>query len=71
MSAGPLPEPHYTARTLAECWCLDVSTILDWFADVPGVLKLQPKKPRNGARTRCEIRIPRSVAERVYLERTK
>jgi hypothetical protein len=48
-----------------------VSTIIDWFSGVPGVLKLQPKKPRNGARTRCEIRIPRSVAERVYRERTK
>jgi len=71
MTSHPLPEPHYTARTLAESWCLDVSTILDWFSEIPGVLKLQPKKPRNGARTRCEIRIPHSVAVRVYRERTK
>lgn len=68
----PLPEPHYTARTLAECWCLDVSTVIDWFSDVPGVLKLQPKQSNNSSkRTRCEIRIPKSVAERVYQERTK
>ena len=69
-TTNPLPEAHYSPRTLAECWNLNQSTVVRWFQDLPGVLKLA-EESRNGKRTRCEIRIPASIAEKVYREKTK
>lgn len=66
----PLPEPHYSPRVLAEVWGVSEGTIVNWFCDEPGVLKLQ-KQSKNGNRTRCGLRIPKSIAERVYKERTR
>jgi hypothetical protein len=66
MKSPPLPEPHYSVRVLAECWNLDPSTVLHWFQDRPGVLRVGDAKSK-----RMEIRIPRSIAEQVYTERTK
>jgi hypothetical protein len=63
-------ERHFKPAELAAVWNYSESTIVRWFRDEPGVLKCLPKKRRSGARVRVELRIPESVAGRVYLERT-
>jgi hypothetical protein len=63
-------DPHYSPRFYSELWGLSESTVLRWFQDQPGVLKCgEPAK--NGKRTRVEIRIPVSLAMKVYEERTR
>ena len=61
-------DPHFTPRFYAELWGISESTVLRWFQDQPGVLKCGEAK--RGRRTRVEIRIPFSLAMRVYNERT-
>jgi hypothetical protein len=63
-------DPHYTPRFYAELWGISESTVLRSFQDQPGVLKCGVPR-RSGRRTRVEIRIPVSLAMRVYAERTK
>ena len=54
----------------AELWGISVSTVIRWFQDLEGVLKMnQPSK--NGRRTRVELRIPFSLAMRVYRDKTR
>ena len=70
-----LPQPvvidqHYSPHFYAELWGLSVSTIVRWFQDLDGVLKVS-KPSKNGRRTRTELRIPFSLAMRVYRERTR
>lgn len=66
----PIPlDKHFSPRFYAELWGVDVSTVLRWFRDIPGVLKVG--NPRGGKRSRCELRIPLSVAMKVYSERTR
>ncbi|HLG99487.1 MAG TPA: hypothetical protein VKX49_24480 [Bryobacteraceae bacterium] len=69
------PEPiridhHYSPQFYAELWGVSVSTVVRWFQDLPGVLKLS-KPSKNGKRCRVELRIPFSLAMQVYRERTK
>ncbi len=61
-------EPHYTPQFLAELWGVSPDTVVRWFQDEKGVLKTG-NPSRNGKRTRIELRIPNSVARRVYQER--
>jgi len=62
-------DPHFSARFYAELWGMCASTVIRWFQDMPGVLKLsQPSK--NGRRARIELRIPYSLAMREYRRRT-
>jgi hypothetical protein len=63
-------DPHYSPQFYAELWGLSVSTVVRWFQDQNGVLKLG-KSSKNGSRGRVEMRIPFSLAMRVYGERTK
>jgi hypothetical protein len=61
-------DPHYPPSFYAHLWGLSESTVLRWFQDRDDVLKVSvPGK--NGKRTRVEIRIPFSVAMKVYHER--
>ena len=62
-------DPHYSPQFYAELWGMSPSTAVRWFQDREGVLKLN-KPARNGKRTRVELRIPFSVAMRVYHEHT-
>jgi hypothetical protein len=62
-------DQHFSAQFYAELWRLDPSTVIRWFQDMPGVLKLS-KASRNGKRTRVELRIPLSVAMGEYRRRT-
>ena len=63
-------DPHYSPTVYAEFWGVDRSTVVRWFQDEPGVLRVG-KESKNGKRTRCELRIPFSVAMRVYAEHTR
>ena len=67
------PEPvhldqHYSPQFYAELWGVSRDTIVRWFQDLPGVLKMS--EPRRGRR-RVELRIPYRLAMKVYEERTR
>jgi hypothetical protein len=59
-------EPHFTPQDLGGLWKLDVSTIRRWFIDEPGVLMYGKQSRRDGKRSYLTLRIPASVARRVY-----
>jgi hypothetical protein len=63
-------DPHYSPKVYAELYGVSESTVLHWFRDMPGVLKVGGES-KNGKRRRCEIRIPLSLWHRVYAEKTK
>jgi len=69
------PEPitvdqHFSPHFFAELWGVSTSTVVRWFEDIEGVLRLT-KPSKNGRRSRVELRIPFSLAMRVYRERTQ
>jgi hypothetical protein len=63
-------DPHFSPQFYAELWGVSVSTVIRWFQDREGVLRVS-KPARNGKRTRVELRIPFSVAMQEYNERTQ
>ncbi len=63
-------DPHFSPQFYAELWGTSASTVVRWFQDRDGVLKLN-RPARNGKRTRVELRIPFSVAMQVYREHTQ
>ena len=62
-------DPHYSPQFYAELWGTSSSTMVRWFQDLDGVLKLN-KSGKNGKRARVELRIPFSLAMREYRRRT-
>jgi hypothetical protein len=70
-SQGTHFEAHFTPQDLAELWKLDDSTIRRMFIDEPGVLKFGKQARRDGKREYVTLRIPASVAQRVYERRTR
>jgi hypothetical protein len=62
-------DPHYSPQFFAELWGTSPSTVIRWFQDMEGVLKLN-KPAKNGKRTRIELRIPYSLAMFEYRRRT-
>jgi len=62
-------EHHYSPQFYAELWGVSRDTIVRWFQDVPGVLKLS--EPGKRGRRRVELRIPYRLACSVYEERSK
>jgi hypothetical protein len=62
-------DPHYSPQFYAELWGMSPSTVVRWFQDTEGVLKLS-KPSKNGKRARVELRIPFSLAMREYRSRT-
>jgi hypothetical protein len=63
-------DQHYTPQFYAELWGMSTSTVVRWFQDRPGVLKLSGPT-RHGKRNRVELRIPFSLAMEVYREHTQ
>jgi len=63
-------ERHYRPKDLAKLWGLDESTVRRLFQDEPGVFKIGHADRRDGKRDYMSIRIPESVALRVYEERS-
>ena len=66
---GSAFERHYKPRELAKLWGFDESTVRRLFQDQVGVLKIG--SPDHGKRAYVSLRIPASVAERVYRERSQ
>jgi len=67
----PIPiDPHYSPQFYAELWGVSPSTVTRWFQDERGVLKLS-KPSRSGRRARVELRIPFTLAMRIYEERSR
>ena len=62
-------DQHFSAQFYAELWGMSPSTVIRWFQDMEGVLKLN-KPATQGKRTRVELRIPFSLAMRKYREHT-
>lgn len=58
-------ERHFSVQELADAWGFSYDFIHDHFRDEPGVMHTQ-KKGNRGKRAYGVIRIPQSVAERVY-----
>jgi hypothetical protein len=56
---------------LAGLWKFDQTTIRRMFHDEPGVMKVGKANRRDGKRDYMTLRIPESVALRVYAERSK
>lgn len=68
---GTAFERHFTPQQLAELWVLHESTIRRLFLGEPGVLKYGNSSMRSGRREYVTLRIPESVARRVYAKRTR
>jgi hypothetical protein len=64
-------ERHYTPQQLAGLWGFDPSTIRRIFIDEPAVLKEGKQTRRDGKRSYVSLRIPASVARRVYERKTR
>ena len=62
-------ETVYTPRELSQMFKFDERTIRRWFIDEPGVLKFGKEDRRDGKRQYVTLRIPSSVAMRVYNQR--
>jgi hypothetical protein len=62
-------EALYTPRELSQLFKFDERTIRRWFIDEPGVLKFGKEDRRDGKRQYVTLRIPASVATRVYKQR--
>ena len=58
-------ERHLTVADLADQWSLSLDAVRRMFENEPGVLVLG-ERSRPGKRRYTTLRIPRSVAERVY-----
>jgi len=64
-------ERHYTLTELAKAWHVSRGKLREWFADTPGVIRYGSDKLAKGRqRTHVSLRVPESVARRVYRERT-
>ena len=66
MSQSPaLAEEHYSVQQIAERWGLSPVAVRRLFRNEPGVLRFGREK-RGHQRDYATLRIPASVAERVY-----
>lgn len=63
-------ERHFSPRTLAELWGYSEDTILRWAEHEEGVLRCGSEGGRGRKRKRT-IRIPESVARRMYEKHTQ
>jgi hypothetical protein len=65
-------ERHYTIGELTAKWRFGRTTLTRWFANEPGVLRVGEGRIRRGRkRPYVSLRIPESVAVRVYDHHTR
>ena len=64
-------EPVFTPKELAEAWKFDETTIRRMFIDEPGVAVFGKEGRKDGKRDYLTLRIPASVAQRVFRQRTR
>ena len=70
-AVDPAFEKQFSPQELAKLWDFDPTTIQRWFRDEPGVLCHGDDNYRRGKRQHITIRIPASVASRVYHRKVK
>jgi len=71
MTVEPIKiDQHFSPGFLAELWGVSADTVVRWFQDLPGVLKLN-KPSRKGKRSRVELKIPFTLAMQEYERRTR
>lgn len=63
-------EEHYSLQEIAQKWGVDYETARKEFIDRDGVLVLGDQDRKDGKRAYCTIRVPKSLLERAYRERT-
>ncbi len=63
-------ERHFAPRTLAELWGYSEDTIQRWAEDEEGVLRCGSEGGRD-KRRKIKLRIPESVAARIYEKHTR
>jgi len=64
-------ERHYTLSELAKAWHTSVRHIKPWFESEPGIIRWGAGKlTKTRKRTYVSLRIPESVARRVYRRHT-
>jgi hypothetical protein len=63
-------EPHKTPQYFAQKWGFSVKVVRELFAHEPGVIKVDRPEELH-KRGYCSIRIPESVAARVYKRITR
>jgi hypothetical protein len=64
-------ERHYTVAELAKAWHMGRNLVRIWFLDQPGVIQFGAGKlTKSRKRTYISLRIPESVARRVYRQHT-
>jgi hypothetical protein len=64
-------EVHHSLKTIAAEWGVDEETVRNVFINEPGIPDLGTSNGRGGKRQYRILRIPESVLQRVYKERTK
>lgn len=65
-------EHHYTLGELAKQWHMSRGKVDEWFRDVPDIIRFGVGKlTKSRKRTYMSVRVPESVARRVYRERTR
>lgn len=62
-------DQHYSPQFYVELWGVSGDTIVRWFQDLSGVLKLS--EPGERGKRRVELRIPYRLVHQVYEERTR
>jgi hypothetical protein len=71
MMAEAFLEKHYTLSELAKLWHVSRPTLESWFRAESGVIRYGSDKLKKGRqRTHVSLRVPESVARRVYRRRT-
>jgi hypothetical protein len=70
MPVGDPFEEHYSLQEIAQKWGVDYETVRKEFIDREGVLILGDQERKDGKRAYLTIRVPRSLLEQVYRERT-
>jgi hypothetical protein len=64
-------ERHYTVAELAKAWHMGQRQIREWFINENGVIRFGVGRlTKNRQRTYISLRIPESVARRVYRQHT-
>jgi hypothetical protein len=67
---SPVTERHYTIREIADMWNISYQTARRMFQDQPGVLAFSMRRMCGQGRPHVSLRVPASVLERFYKERT-
>lgn len=70
-AAEAATERHYTPQEIAEIWQVDPNTVRRLFRDRPGVLRIESRRVRRGARPYVSLRIPESTLRAFHADHSR